>query len=193
MRKTPLRAWKALRTIRRTAPVLCGWLAITVSAAPARAADLAQAEDNAKEAVGLFLKSCVEFAGNLDGLRDWVKKAGFPEMPGNEADNFLYGLPGAVYNATAKGGKLVLMTQDNGSCSTFTPLADGPTVTNELERILRESRVKLDITGDKADPKENKLHHREYTASGAKHEWQMLVSTVNDPAGGEAVLTANPW
>ena len=197
MRQTPSRAMRPTKHGRPAKPALLGLLAgLLILAAlenPAHAADTAQAEDNAKQAVGLFLRSCVEFSGDRDGLRDWVKKSGFPEIRDRGAEIFLYGLPGAVYDATANGTKLVLVTEDNGSCSAFAPLADGPTVLRELERILRESRVKLDITADKSDPKESKLRHREYTAAGAKHEWQMLVSTVNDPAGGEAMLTANPW
>jgi hypothetical protein len=174
-----------------TVPALC-WL-LAASFGPARAADATQAQDNARQAVGLFLKSCIEFYGNRDGLREWATKTGLPELRDSGADAFLYGLPGTVYDATSKGTKLVLVSEDNGSCSTFARLADGPTVLKELERILLESRVKLTVTGDKPDPKERKLQHREYTASGARREWQMLISTVNDPAGGEAILTANPW
>ena len=194
MRQTLSRARIRTGHGRRATPAWLGLLAgLVIAAAPVRAADAALAEDNAKLAVGLFLRSCVEFSGDRDGLRDWVKQSGFPEIRDRGAEIFLYGLPGAVYDATANGTKLVLVTEDNGSCSAFVPLADGPTVLRELERILRESRVKLDVTADKSDPKESKLRHREYTAAGAKHEWQMLVSTVNDPAGGEAMLTANPW
>ncbi len=189
----PLRVLRAMRQPRWLAPAACWLLAAALPAGPARAADSNEAQDNARQAVSLFLKSCVEFSGNRDGLRDWAKKTGLPELPDSGANTYLYGLPGAVYDASTKDGKLVLVSEDNGSCSTFAKRADGPTVLRELERILRESQVKLDIVGDKPDPKESKLLHREYTASGAKRAWQMLVSTVNDPAGGEAILTANPW
>ena len=192
MRKTPSRVFGAWKR-RWMASLGCWLLAAAIGPTPARAAEPSQAQDNARQAVGLFLKSCVEFSGDRDGLRAWAKKAGLPELSEPVANRFLYGLPGAVYDATSKGSKLVLVSEENGSCSTFAQLADGPTVLRELERILRDSRVKLTITGDKSDPKEAKLQHREYTANGAKREWQMLISTVNDPAGGEAMLTANPW
>lgn len=172
-------------------PIFCWLLAVTGS--PARAADGNQGQDNARQVVNLFLKSCIEFQGNRDGLRAWATKSGLPELRDAAADAFLYGLPGAVYDATSKGTRLVLISEDNGSCSTFAQLVDGPTVLQDLERILIESRVKLTVVGDKPDRKENKLQHREYTASGTKQEWQMLISTVDDPAGGEAMLTANPW
>jgi hypothetical protein len=175
--------------IRRAwmAPAIGCLLALAM---PAHAETAAQ---NALQAVTLFLKSCVEYPGDRDGLRKWARQAGLVQLPADGADKFLHGLPGAVYDASTGGTKLMLVSEESGSCSTFAPLADGPTVLSELERILRDSRVTLTVTGDKPDPKETKLLHREYTAAGAKRQWQMLVSTVNDPAGGEAMLTANPW
>ena len=197
MRETPSRAMRPKKRGRSAMPACLGLLAgIAVAAGlvrPAAAEDRAPVEENAKQAVGLFLRSCVEFSGDRDGLREWIRKSGFPQIRDKGAEIFLYGLPGSVYDASANGTKLVLVTEDNGSCSAFAPLADGAIVLSELERILRDSRVKLDITADKSDSRENKLRHREYKATGAKREWQMLVSTVSDPAGGEAMLTANPW
>jgi hypothetical protein len=185
----------ALEVIRRhkLAIPTAFWLLATVAVGSAVAALPTQNQDNARQAVTLFLKSCVEYPGDRDGLRNWARNAGLAQLGADGADKYLHGLPGMVYDASTSGTRLVLVSEDSGSCSTFVPLADGPTVLDELERILRDSRVTLTVTGDKPDAKESKLLHREYTAAGARRQWQMLVSTVNDPAGGEAMLTANPW
>jgi hypothetical protein len=37
------------------------------------------------------------------------------------------------------------------------------------------------------------LAHREYLASQGQQQWLLLVSTVKDPAGGQAMLTANRY
>ena len=42
-------------------------------------------------------------------------------------------------------------------------------------------------------PKEAVLKHREYQASQGEREWLLLVSTVKDPIGGQAMLTANRY
>ena len=168
-------------------------LALMLPGAPSRAADTDLAQENARQVVGLFLKSCVQFSGNRSGLLQWAKKTGLPELRDKKADAFLYGLPGMVYDAGTKDSRLVLVSEESGSCSAFSPLADGPLVIQELERILREQQVKLSVIGDKADTREKTLNHREYTASADKHEWQMLVSTEQAPSGGEAMLTANSW
>ena len=45
----------------------------------------------------------------------------------------------------------------------------------------------------KADSEEKVLQHREYQASQGQREWLLLVSIVRDPAGGQAMLTANRY
>ena len=49
------------------------------------------------------------------------------------------------------------------------------------------------MTAEKADPEEKALKHREYQASQGDRGWLLLVSTVKDPEGGQAMLTANRY
>jgi hypothetical protein len=169
-----------------------GWLLalLPIFAQPVMAAD-DPAQDSAHQVVGLFLKACVNFTGDRSGLREWAKQTGLPPLPEAASDAFLHGLPGVVYDASAQKQKLVLISEDNGSCSAIAEKADGPMVIDELERILKASQVTLTVTRDRTDPKESALRHREYTAAGAKREWEMLVSIVQTPGGGGAMLTAN--
>ena len=146
----------------------------------------------ATQVVGLFLKGCVNFTGDRAGLREWAVRTGLVQLPAPASDAFLYGLPGMVFDATAQHVKLVLISEDSGSCSAVAEIADGPAVIDELERALKASQIALKMTRDGGDAKEAALRHREYAASAGKREWQMLVSTVQAPGGGSAMLTANP-
>ena len=177
--------WK----IGRLSPVMALAL-LAASGQPAAADDAAQA--SARQVVGLFVKACVNFTGDRSGLRDWAKKTGLPQLPDPARDAFLNGLPGIVYDATAMNLKLVMISEDGGSCSVIAEKADGPSVIEDLETVLKASQITLQVTRDMTDPKETALRHREYTATGAKREWQMLVSIVQTPGGGSAMLTASP-
>ena len=79
----------------------------------------------AKQVAGLFMQSCVQFAGDRDGLRGWARKTGLNALPAEAQDRFLYGLPGVVFDASNKEGKFVLVSEDAGSCSTLAEMANG--------------------------------------------------------------------
>ncbi len=160
-------------------------------AAPARADDPAVV--NAKQAAGLFMQSCVQFAGDRAGLRAWAKKTGLKELPADVQEHFLYGLPGIVFDASNKDGKFVLVSEDLGSCSVLAEIASGPAVLSDLEQDMQDAQIAFKVTGEKADAEENALKHREYVASQGQREWLLLVSIVKDPAGGQAMLTANRY
>ena len=106
-------------------------------------------------------------------------------------EHFLYGLPGTVFDASNKDGKFVLVSEDGGSCSVLAEIASGPAVISDLEQNLKEAQITFNVTGEKADAEEKALRHREYVASQGRREWLLLVSIVKDPAGGQAMLTAN--
>ena len=145
----------------------------------------------AKQVAGLFVQSCLQFAGDKDGLRGWAKKTGLKELPAGVQDRFLYGLPGVVFDASNKVGKFVLVSEDGGSCSVVAEMASGPVVISDLEQAMNEAKITFKVTAERADSQETSLKHREYQASQGQREWLLLISTVKDPAGGQAMLTAN--
>ena len=148
---------------------------------------------NARQVAGLFMQSCLQFAGDRDGLRGWAKQAGLKELPAPAQDQFLYGLPGVVFDASNKEGKFVLVSEDGGSCWVLAETASGPAVINDLEQDLKEAQIAFKVTGEKPDAEEEILSHREYQASQGERGWLLLVSIVKDPAGGQAMLTANRY
>ena len=54
-------------------------------------------------------------------------------------------------------------------------------------------QIAFKVTAEKSDAEEKVLQHREYQASQGEREWLLLVSTVKDPQGGQAMLTANRY
>ena len=167
---------------------LATWAAVAVPAHADNAPDV-----NAKQVAGLFIQSCVQFAGDKVALRDWAQKTGLKELPGKVADGFLYGLPGVVFDASNKDGKFVLVSEDGGSCSAVAETASGASVVTNLEQDLNEAKITFKVTAEKNDPEEQALKHREYVATQGDHEWLLLVSTVKDASGGQAMLTANRY
>lgn len=157
---------------------------------PARGAE--PAPDSAAQAVALFLQSCVRYAGDTTGLREAAQQAGYPEVSADHTDEYLDGLPGAAYDASGGRLALVLVSQDSGSCSVMADNVRGPDVVKELEAGLRAAGIAFTGSNDLPDPQTKDLDNREYAASRGGQSWQMLVSTVKDPAGGAAMLTTNP-
>jgi hypothetical protein len=146
---------------------------------------------NAKQVAGLFMQSCIQFAGDKDGLRNWARQTSLKELPRETADQFLYGLPGVVFDATNKDGKFVLVSEDGGSCSAIAETASGTSVITDLEQDLNAAKIVFKVTGEKNDAEERALKHREYLATQGDRQWLLLVSTVKDANGGQAMLTAN--
>ncbi len=150
------------------------------------------ARDPAAQAAGLFMQSCVRYAAHPHGLRQWAAGHHLRQVPAPYANSFLYGLAGIVYDASTRAGKLVLVSQDSGSCSVVADHARGAALLHRLDTDLKSAGITYTITADGPDPQEKSLHNRAYDAAFGTRRWLMLVSTVRNPAGGEAMLTTNP-
>jgi hypothetical protein len=144
------------------------------------------------QVVGLFMQTCMRFVGNALALRQWAVRSGLQPLPEQGQQEFLYGLPGQVFDASTKDGKLVLISENGGSCSAMAEAADGRDVVTVLERVMTLSHIDFQMTHEDDDSAERVLHHREYTASEGTRQWQMLISTVKGTAAGEVMLTTNP-
>jgi len=161
------------------------------SIAIAPAAPDPAAADAAAQVVGLFMQSCVRFAGDPDGLRAWAPKAGIQPLPAQGQKAFLYGLPGVVFDASTKSDKLVLISENEGACSAMSEAASGPLVVKTLEQVLQQAHIDFTMTHEDDDQQEKTLHHREYTASQGGRHWEMLISVVKGAAAGEVMLTTS--
>ena len=157
-------------------------------------AQVAQASpvDNATQLAGLFMQSCVQFAGDRTGLRNWARQLGLADVPEPASTAFLHDAPGMVFDASNPNGKFVVISDDAGGCSALADTANGPAVLSALEDDLRKAGIGFTPGRDVADPQEARLQHREYTASQGNRTWRIVTGTVRDRQGGRAMLTANP-
>jgi hypothetical protein len=153
----------------------------------------AQAADNgpARQLAGLFVQSCVAFAGDAAGLRAWASQAGLAAVgePGRTA--FLHSVPGVVFDASNQAGKFAVISTDDGSCSVLTAAANGSAVTGALEADLAQAGMQFRLLNEHGDPQEKALGYREYRATRKGRGWRILVGAVKDQRGGQAMLTAH--
>jgi hypothetical protein len=163
--------------------LLAGLLA--AAAWPARA-------DVAPQLVGLFIQGCMPFAGNPGALRDWAARVGVPAVPEQARAAFLHGAPGQVFDGTTAEGKLVLVSSDDGICSVVTDLAQQKAVVDALEEGFRRAGAAFRLAIERDDKQVPDIHDREYLATKDGRGWRILVATVKDDKGGEAMLTAAP-
>jgi hypothetical protein len=174
-----------MQLVRMCVMASVGMMALVASA---RSDDAPNAAAN--QVAGLFAQSCIRFAGDTAGLRDWANGTGLKALPTEAQKYFLHGLPGIVFDASNKQGKFVLISYDGGSCSVVAELASGPVVITDLERDMNDARIAFRMTGEKIDPEENSLTHREYLISQGRREWLLRVSIVKN-AAGQVMLTAS--
>ena len=90
-----------MRLGRLCVVVTAGVMAFTASG---RADD--RAADNANQVAGLFMQSCIRFAGDKDGLRNWAMETGLKELPAAVQELFLSGVPGVVFDGLNDRAKL---------------------------------------------------------------------------------------
>lgn len=157
---------------------------VIVSAAQARADD--SALKAADEAAGLFTQSCVPFAGDRAGLRQWIVAHTLPALPAGGQAAFLHGQPGTAYDATSPGGKFVLIAGDDGSCSVIAQRADPEALAASVLRDLRALGLTVQATGAREDADQPGLHWADYAATKGARGWSLMVGT----GSGLAMLTA---
>jgi hypothetical protein len=144
----------------------------------------------ATELSGLFLQSCLPYAGRPEALRQWATREKLPEVPDPARAAFLHGAPGQVFDASNNAGKFALLSSDDGICAVVTDQAGDLEVAQSLERALGEAGIKFRLVIERDDKLNPKLHHREYLAAKPPRAWRLLAATVHD--NGQAMLTAAP-
>jgi hypothetical protein len=167
----------------RAALILCT-LAF-LSAAPARA-------DQPAQMVGLFMQSCVRFAGDTAGLRRWATDTGIKPLPPGGQAAFLQNQRGIAYDATNAEGKFVVASGEAGSCFVVAERADTARLTSDLEQALQQAGLTFTVGAETVDPADKTLLHREFRIRKAGHAWRIVLSTGRADSGAHPMLAIAP-
>ena len=171
----------------------CWTIVVTLSAVLSSATLAEDRTANAAEQLaGLFMQSCVQFAGDARGLRQWTASIKLAPLPPPGQDAFLKGHPGIAYDATNAYGKFVVISGEDGSCSVIAERADPAALLASLERFAAQAGFRLDPAGDHRDPDETALHWRDYRLTKGGRAWTVAAGTAPDPSGGLALLSITP-
>ncbi len=149
--------------------------------------------DSATQLAGLFMQSCVPFAGDHTALRDWAHQLGLAEVPEPARAAFLHGAPGMVFDASNPAGKFVVISDDAGGCSVLAATANGPDVLKALEDDLHQAGISLHTRRGHRRSKSKRICGISTTPPPSAHgNGEIVAGTVRDQQGGRAMLTANP-
>jgi hypothetical protein len=159
--------------------------ALLLAAAPAGA------DTPGQHLIGLFVQGCMPFLGDAAGLHAWAAKLRLPVLPPQVGQAFLQGQPGTAFDATDASGKLVLISDDDGTCGAVAERPD-PSLAPELEQTFRRLGIGFSVTADRDDPEIKVLHYREYAARRGDRTWRVVVSTGTSDSGAHPMLSALP-
>jgi len=150
----------------------------------------AQTPNSATELATLFLRGCLPFAGNPGRLRGWATEQRLAIVPEPARSSFLNGAPGLVFDASTPAGKFVLVSADDGLCSSVAASAQGGPVVTALEDGMRQAGLRFTLVAARNDAAVPDLYFREYVATAEPRVWRVLAAVVREAEGGRAMLTA---
>lgn len=147
--------------------------------------------DGADQVVGLFGATCLHFAGDVAGMRQFLKQQNAPAMPAAARDAFLAGRPGQVFDVSYQTVKLALVSLDDGACEAVADQADADQVLRVLTQSAQENQVPITPLGVAPDAKPRAgVRQTAYGVTLAGRPMHILVSTAS--ASPQAVLTLVP-
>ena len=141
---------------------------------------------------GLFGQACLNYAGDPAGLRSWARQKGLPPVPDQARRAFLHGAPGEVFDASDNEGKFVVASSDDGICSVATDVVTQAASIAALEAMLSGAGIAFRLVIERDDKAIPDIHDREYLATRNGRSWRILLATVKDAAGGQAMITGAP-
>jgi hypothetical protein len=155
----------------------------------ARADNLAQV--TARQAAGLFMQSCVAYAGNPTALRAWAGKIGLPALPEPGQAGFLKGSAGRVYDASNPAGKYVVVSFDDGGCLILAEAVDPDELVRASETALADAGIAAVLDKEEIEQGEEAIHHRTYSANSGERRWTLVISH-GQGTPDQAMLSASP-
>ena len=164
-------------------------LALTAAPAPVRAAD------QAREAVGLFVQSCLKHVEDPRELVRWIDAT--PQLrkfPSDQAQAFLEGKRGDVWSAENDAGLFALVLFADDTCSVIAQQASADQVSLVFSEYVRRKGLPLDKIGDRREYVRS-IDQREetYRSSSGHLLYEVVLITSKSPrADAQAILTTRP-
>lgn len=155
----------------------------------------ARAADQAREAVGLFVQSCLKYVEDSRDLRAWIDAT--PQLhkfPPRQAQGLLGGRRGDVWSAENDAGRFYLMVFADSTCSVIAQQASADQVSLVFEDYIRRKDLPLNRVGDKKDfVRGIDLRDETWRTSGGGFPYEVVVTTSKSPrAEAQAILTTRP-
>ncbi len=163
-------------------------LGVCLVSAPLRA-------DQAREAVGLFVQSCLKYVEEPEDLRAWI--AATPQLrklSDRKAKEFLEGKRGDVWSASNDAGLFALVLFHDDTCTVIAQQASADQVSLVFSEYIRRKGLPLDKIGDRKDYVRG-IDKREetYRSSRGRLLYEVvLITSKSLRAEAQAVLTTRP-
>lgn len=172
--------------------VLALSLGLCLASLPARAATGA---DQAREAVGLFVQSCLKYVEEPEALRAWIDDTPqLRRLASDQATEFLEGKRGDVWSASNDAGLFALILFNDDTCTVIAQQASADQVTLVFSDYVLRKRLPLDKIGDRRDYVRG-IDKREeiYRSSSGRILYEVvLITSKSLRAEAQAVLTTRP-
>jgi hypothetical protein len=146
--------------------------------------------DGTRQVVGLFASTCIQFAGNTTGLRDFLKERHVPELSAQARAIFVGDHAGIGFDASNKITRLAVVSEDNGVCSVFASQATPAQIESLTESIVRSRGLQISQSGGREIGAG--LSHF-YDVTIKDHKYKLVISGNSQPvASVQAALTLSP-
>ncbi|MEQ8354228.1 MAG: hypothetical protein RH942_01715 [Kiloniellaceae bacterium] len=174
-------------------PVLVFSLGLCLAPLAAQAAQAAA--DQAREAVGLFVQSCLKYVEDPVDLQAWIKAT--PQLrkfPADQAKAFLEGKRGDVWSAENDAGLFALVVFADDTCTVVAQQASADQVSLVFSEYVRKKRLPLDKIGDRKEFIRGIDQREEIYRSNDGHLLYevVLMTSKSLRADAQAVLTTRP-
>ena len=176
-------------TSARTGLFVALLLGFSMAATPLSAAD------QAREAVGLFVQSCLKHVEAPEELRAWI--AGTPQLrqlSDQQAQEFLEGKRGDVWSASNDAGLFALILFHDNTCTVIAQQARADEVSKVFSEYIYRKALPLDKIGDRTEYVRG-IDKREetYRSSRGRILYEVvLITSKSLRAEAQAVLTTRP-
>ncbi|MEO3430795.1 hypothetical protein AAFN88_18215 [Pelagibius sp. CAU 1746] len=174
-------------TIARAVMVLGLLLALTPQSA--------RAADQAREAVGLFVQSCLKHVEDVRDLRAWIEATPqLRQFSQKQAQAFLEGKRGEVWSAENQAGLFALVLLADDTCSVIAQQASADQVSLVFSEYVRRKGLPLDKIGDRREYVRS-IDQREelYRSNSGRILYEVVLITSKSPrADAQAILTTRP-